>query len=144
FHLEDDGLAVTDIDHAGVLARALNDSRPGRGQGAQPFLGRLVRTVLVPHRRKDAEFGETRLAPDQRENALVFVRLETVRGNQFGRDGNCVRYGHFTVSHSEREEGDRLQRLWPRRRQTAPASSAKPARPAPRSLLSGPGTDTDR
>jgi hypothetical protein len=41
--------------------------------------------VLVPHRRKDAEFGEGRLAADQVEDALVFVGLQPVRLDQLYR-----------------------------------------------------------
>ena len=57
FHLEDDGLSVADIDDAGILARPLDDALAGGRQGAQPLLGALVRAVLVPHRREDAELG---------------------------------------------------------------------------------------
>ena len=37
-HLEDDGLAVAHVDHAGVLARALDDARPLRRQLPEPLL----------------------------------------------------------------------------------------------------------
>src|SRR5258707_9229913 len=62
-HLEHDRLAVTDIDDAGVLARALD--HPGRlgRQPAQMQPRRLVRAVLVPHRRENPELGETRHPP---------------------------------------------------------------------------------
>src|SRR5262249_33486981 len=80
------------IDHAGVLARTLD--HPGRlgGQGAQMDLGGLVRAVLVPHRREDAELGETRRARDQRTDALILVRLEPMgldqrRGHGWLLDG---------------------------------------------------------
>ena len=46
--------------------------------------------MLVPHRREDAELGERRLAADQLENALVFVRLEPVLGDQLGGDVRFV------------------------------------------------------
>src|SRR2546423_7067550 len=47
--------------------------------------------MLVPHRREDAELGDGRLAADQLENALVFVGLETMLGDQLGSDLRLVR-----------------------------------------------------
>jgi hypothetical protein len=46
--------------------------------------------MLVPHRREDAELGEARLAADQVENALVFLRLEAVFGDQRGVMGGSL------------------------------------------------------
>ena len=85
-HLEDAGLAVADVDDAGVLARPLND--PGRlgRQAAQMQPRRLVGAMLVPHRREDAELGEGRRPADEREDALIFVRLQPMRGDEFGGD----------------------------------------------------------
>ena len=85
-HLEDAGIAVADVDHAGVLTRALDD--PGRGgrQRAQVQPRGFVRAVLVPHGREDAEFGEGRRAADEIEDALVFVGLQPVRGDEVWRD----------------------------------------------------------
>ena len=89
-HLEHDGEPVADVDDAGVLARPLD--HPGRlgRQIAQMHLRGLVRAVLVPHRREDAELGEARLAADQLEDALILVRLEAVLGDQRGGDGGFV------------------------------------------------------
>ena len=89
-HLEDHAVAVADVDDAGILARTLDDPRPGGRQRAQPFLRGFVRAVLVPHRREDAELGEARLAADQVEDALVFVGLQPVRGDEFRRDGHII------------------------------------------------------
>ena len=50
-HLEHDREPVADIDHAGVLARPLDHPRRLRRQRAQVDFRRLVRAVLVPHRR---------------------------------------------------------------------------------------------
>ncbi len=93
-HLEDDALAVADIDDAGILARPLDDARPGGRQRAQPFLRGFVRAVLVPHRREDAELGKGRLAADQVEDPLVFVGLQAVRGNEFRGDRHGIGNGH--------------------------------------------------
>src|SRR5271157_786219 len=43
---------------------------------------RFVGTMFVPHRRENPEFGETGGAADQREDALVFVPLEPVGGDE--------------------------------------------------------------
>ena len=93
FHLEDDGLSVADVDDAGILARPHQHPRRLGRQPAQVDARRLVGTVLVPHRREDAELGEGRLAPDQLQDALVFVRLEAVAGDEVGRDFGLVE-GH--------------------------------------------------
>ena len=95
-HLEHDREAVADGDHAGVLARPLDHVRAAGGQRPQMNLRGLVRAVLVPHRREDAELGDRRLAADQLQDALVLVGLEAVLGNQLGRDGRFVR-NHVSV-----------------------------------------------
>ena len=55
----------------------ITHGRAGR-QRAQVQARRLVRAVLVPHRRDDAELGQRRLAADQVDEALVLVRLQAV------------------------------------------------------------------
>jgi hypothetical protein len=89
-HLEDDAIAIADIDHAGVLAGTLDHARAGGRQGSEPLLRGFVGAVLVPHGREDAELGEGRFTPDEIENALVFLGLEPVGGNQLFGDGNDV------------------------------------------------------
>ena len=86
-HLEDDGLAVADVDHAGVLAGALDHLRALGGQRLQPHAARLVGAVLAPHHREDAELGQRRLAAEDAEQPLVLVGLEPVLGDDLGRDG---------------------------------------------------------
>ena len=85
-HLEDDRLAVADIDDAGILAGAADDALPRGRQQPQPGLGGLVRAVLVPHGREDAELGDARLAANELEDALIFVRLQPVSGDEVGGD----------------------------------------------------------
>ncbi len=85
-HLEDQRLAVADVDDAGVLAGAADHLGAGGGQGAQPFLRGLVGAMLVPHRREDAELGQGRRAADQVEDAVVFVGLQPVGGDHRGGD----------------------------------------------------------
>ena len=89
-HLEHAGEPVADVDDTGILARPLDHPRALGRQRAQMDLGRFVRAVLVPHRRENAELGERRLAADQLQNAVVFVRLEAVFGDQLGRDARFV------------------------------------------------------
>ncbi|OIQ75837.1 hypothetical protein GALL_424880 [mine drainage metagenome] len=90
FHLEHHGLPVTDIDDTRVFARPADHLRPGGRQGAQPFLGRLVGTMLVPHGGKDAELGKRRLAPDDPQKALIFVGLQPMRSDQVFGDLRLV------------------------------------------------------
>ena len=97
-HLEHASEPIADVDDAGILARALDHMRALGRQRAQMNLGGFVRAVLVPHGREDAEFGQARLAPDQVEHALVFVRLETVLGDQFGGDLRLVG-DHWSILH---------------------------------------------
>jgi hypothetical protein len=51
-----------------------------------------VGTMLVPHRREDAEFRECRHPADQLQDALVFIRLQAVLGDEFG-----VIWGSFLI-----------------------------------------------
>ena len=82
-HLEDHRLTVADIDHARVLSGTADHLGAIDGQGTQPFLGRLVGTVLVPHGAEDAQFGEGRFAPDDLQDAGILVRLQPVGRDQF-------------------------------------------------------------
>ena len=86
FHLEHDGKPVADIDHAGVLARSLDDPRRFRRQHAQMDFRGLVRAMLVPHRRENPQLGDGRLAAHEGENALVFLRRQAMRRNEVGGD----------------------------------------------------------
>ena len=86
FHLEDHGLAIADIHHAGIFAGALDDAGALGGQRLQPFLGGLVGAVLVPHGRADAQFGHGGLAAQQLQEALIFVGLEAVLLDDVGGD----------------------------------------------------------
>ncbi len=96
-HLEDHRLAIADVDDAGILARALDHPwRLGR-QSAQMEARGLVRAVLVPHRREDAEFGEGRDPADQLQDALILVGLEPVAGDELGGDLGFVGLLHEPV-----------------------------------------------
>src|SRR6185437_154402 len=47
--LEDDGVAVADIDDAGIFSRAANHPRPLGRQCLEPNLRRFIGAVLAPH-----------------------------------------------------------------------------------------------
>src|SRR5829696_1951568 len=89
-HLEHAGKPVADVDHAGILARALDDPWRIGGKPAQMEAGRFVGAVLVPHRRDDAELGQGRRAADEADETLVLVGLEAVLLDEFGRDLDVV------------------------------------------------------
>ena len=85
-HLEDGGLAITDVDHARVLAGAANDPRRLGRKLLEVESARLVRAMLGPHHRKDAELDQIGLTAQCTEHALVFfgaeaMRLDDVRGD---------------------------------------------------------------
>ena len=97
-HLEYDGQSVANVHHTCVFTRTLNDPGTRGREGAQPFLRGFVGTVLVPHRREDAEFGERRFAPDQIEDTLILVRLQPVCRNQIICDGDVGNaHGHRSL-----------------------------------------------
>ncbi len=113
-HLEDDAVTVVDVDHAGVLARALDDARPLGRKRAKPFLRGFVGAMLVPHRREDAKLRKGRLAPDQVQDAFVFVGLEPVRGDQVRGDWAGVGNRHrrpsiLRAARSPRFKGRRVR-----------------------------------
>ena len=93
-HLEDRDKPVAYIDDAGILARALDDDLAGSRQRAQPLLRTLVGAMLVPHGGEDTELGQRGLATDEVEDALVFVGLQAVVGDEIWRDGGLVASVH--------------------------------------------------
>jgi hypothetical protein len=85
-HLEDRGVAVADVDHPGILARALDHPRRGRRQLLQMDPARFVRAMLRPHDREDAELDQVRLAPERLYDALIFFVGQAVFGDHGGGD----------------------------------------------------------
>ena len=73
FHLEDAGIAVADVDHAGILARALQHPRRLGRQLAQMDARGFVGAMLAPHHAEDAELDEARLAVQQALDAAILV-----------------------------------------------------------------------
>ena len=76
--LEDDGVAIADIDDPGILPGPQITRCTGRRQGAQPDLRGFVRAVLAPHGREDAELGLVRHAAEDRNGALELLRCQPV------------------------------------------------------------------
>ena len=85
-HLEDDAVAIAEVDDAGVLAGALDHLLAGGRQRAQPDARGFVGAVLAPHDGKDAELGVARLAAEDFQEPLVFARRQPVLGDDLGRD----------------------------------------------------------
>ena len=81
-HLEHADFAIADVDHTSILARPVNDVRAFGRQFAQVEARRLVGTMLVPHRRDDAEFSKSRRPADQRDEPRIFVRFQPVRNSE--------------------------------------------------------------
>jgi hypothetical protein len=68
--LERDREPVAHVDHAGVLARPLEDACAARGQPLQQRRGVLVAAVLGPEQRENGELEVVRSASEQLVDAL--------------------------------------------------------------------------
>jgi len=84
--LEGDRLAVADVDHAGVLARPLQDPGALGGKVLQVLARALVGAVLAPHGAEDAELHQIRLAPQPLEDTLPLLVAQALRPRHFDRD----------------------------------------------------------
>ncbi len=86
FHLEDGGIAIADVDHACVLAGALQHPGGLGRQLLQMDAGGFVGAVLGPHHAEDAQFHETGFAVQQLLDPAVFLIGQAVFADEFGRD----------------------------------------------------------
>jgi hypothetical protein len=68
--LERHSEAVTEVEHARVLARTLEDARPRRRKALQEQRGVLVAAVLRPEEREDGELEVVRIASEQCADSL--------------------------------------------------------------------------
>jgi len=66
--LERDREAVAEVEHAGVLARPLEHTRPVARQAPQEKGGVLVAAVLRPQEGEHGELEVVGLAPEQRDD----------------------------------------------------------------------------
>ena len=71
--LECDGLALAEVDHAGVLAGALQDAFTRRRKPLQQEGGVLVAAVLRPEQREDGELEVVRVAAEQLADAVELL-----------------------------------------------------------------------
>ena len=71
--LERDGLALAEVDHAGVLAGALQDALALRRKPPQQEGGVLVAAVLRPEQREDGELEVVRVAAEQLADAVELL-----------------------------------------------------------------------
>jgi hypothetical protein len=71
-HLERHGLALAEVDDAGVLARALEDAWRFRREALQEQRRVLVAAVLRPEEREDGELEVVRLALEQLLDTVEF------------------------------------------------------------------------
>ncbi len=126
FHLEDAGLAIVDIDDAGVFARAADDARAGHRELAQMFARGFVRAVLRPHDAENAELDIVRLAAETVEDDLVFVRLQAIFGGLFGHGfhfgGGLGAHGAH-IGDSGPDVSPKTFKRFPRRRRARPGSA---------------------
>jgi hypothetical protein len=102
-HLEDGGLAVADVDHAGILARPLDHLGTAGRQLSQMHFRALVRAMLRPHDREDAELGQVGRAAHRMQHALIFLGRETVFCHDLRSDGG---FGHGGVLGSNSGQGN--------------------------------------
>ena len=87
FHLEDGGLAVADVDDAGILARALDHPRRLGRQLLQMDARGFVGAVLAPHHREDAELGQrSARGPGSPAPAAYSSGVRPCSATMFGRD----------------------------------------------------------
>ena len=96
-HLEDRHPAVPDVDHAGVLARPLQHPRPRGRELAQVDLRRLVRAVLRPERRSDAELGQGRIAAEEALEPRELLAGEAVLAGELDGDDRLGGRGHRRI-----------------------------------------------
>jgi hypothetical protein len=68
--LERDRLAVAEVDDAGVLARPLQDTRPGARQALEETRRVLVATVLRPEEREHRQLEVVRVAVEEAPDTL--------------------------------------------------------------------------
>ena len=87
-YLEGHGPSVADIDDPGILLSSLDqDTRAGGWKLTQLGTGIFVGAMFAPHHGEDPQFLKARLAAQNGENFFIFLRRETVLGDEFGSDG---------------------------------------------------------
>ena len=77
--LEGDRLALAEVDHAGVLAGALQHALALGGEPLQQRRGVLVAAVLRPEQREDGELEVVRVAAEQLPDSVELPVGQTER-----------------------------------------------------------------
>ncbi len=77
---------VAEVDHPGVLARALQDALTGRGQPPEQARGVLVAAVLGPEEREDRQLEVVRRSPEQCADTIELPVGETEPRVKWFRD----------------------------------------------------------
>jgi len=80
--LERDRLALAEVEHAGVLARPLEDALAGRRQPLQQRRRVLVAAMLGPEQREDRELEVVRLAFEKTPDSLELAVSKPERAVQ--------------------------------------------------------------
>ena len=146
--LEDRRLPVADIDHAGILARPLDNARPLGRQRLQPDSRGFVGAMLAPHHREDAKLGDARFAAHDLQDAVIFLGRQPVFGDDLGGDGDVppagLGCGHARWVPMKQCEEIRIARA--RCRRTGRARRCRPGSPRrrPRDAASGPALSWSR
>ena len=87
FHLKRYGPSIANIDDACVFFAGFDQhARASRREFPQLSFGVFVRTMFAPHHGENAEFGKIRVAPEDALDAEIFVRRNTVFGDDFWGD----------------------------------------------------------
>src|SRR5436309_6496783 len=71
----------------------------------------ILRAVLVPHRRENAELGEGRLPPDQLQDALVLVGLDR-KSTRLNSSHVKISYAVFCLKKKKIQHNHPLQHYW--------------------------------
>jgi hypothetical protein len=95
--LERDGQPVADVHEPGVLLAGLHEQAPpSRGRVLSSGDGVLVRAVLAPHHRVDAEFDDGRGPAEFLDDPAVLFVGEAVLAGEFEGD---FRFANFGLGH---------------------------------------------
>src|SRR5580692_6561833 len=99
FDFENCRPAVADINRAGILARPLHHQLALRRQLSQMDARRLVRAMLRPHHRKNAELCVSRRAPEDLFDFVVLVGRKSERAGLLDIGFRLDRKRNRTLAH---------------------------------------------
>src|SRR5688572_3754000 len=85
FHLERHSEPAADVDDTGIFPRPLQNVAAFSGKVFEKIARAFVATMLGPHHGENAQLRIVRFAPESFYDLLVFVRRESVAGNELRR-----------------------------------------------------------